>query len=154
MFLHRGEADSLTAEDFPVGAPEFGGFGRPAVELISVRSQNQPEKIKKGRRWRRERFTRLAETHFGPSGRPRRVTGADLSDSVTVMHTWYITWKADGLTSRIQILNVFFYPPTPWNSSAREKAAERAWREENCHFQVRFRCSFFWFCQKAAVLLR
>lgn len=35
---------SLTAEDFPVGAPEFCGFGRPAVELISVRSQNQPKK--------------------------------------------------------------------------------------------------------------
>lgn len=34
---------SLTAENLIVGPPEIGSFGRPAVELISVCCQNQPE---------------------------------------------------------------------------------------------------------------
>lgn len=70
--------DSLTAEDFPVGAPEVSGFGRPAVELISVGSQNQPEKNKiKGEDEVGRDFLYL--------GDQRTYTGADLSDSVTVM---------------------------------------------------------------------
>lgn len=47
LLRYNGKVDSLTTEDFSVSAPEVGSFGRPAVELISVRSQNQPERIKR-----------------------------------------------------------------------------------------------------------